>query len=127
MSSLRCCLRSGLAVACLLSAASRVSAQIVINEIHFDPPVATEPVEFIELFNRGTNAVNLSGWQLSDAVAYTIPDGTTLNSGGYLVIAQNPAALQAKFGISALGPWAGGLSNDGETIVLKPGDIVVVP
>jgi hypothetical protein len=94
-------------------------AQIVINEIHYDPDVKTEAVEFIELFNRGAGAVNLSGWQLSDAVSFTIPDNTILTSGGYLVIAQNPTALQAKFGVASLGPWNGRLSAQGEKIVLR--------
>jgi len=91
---------------------------IVINEIHYDPDVKTEHVEFIELFNSGSNTVNLSGWQLSDAVTFTFPGGTQLAPGGYLVVGQNPAALQGKFGVSALGPWTGALNNDGEKIVL---------
>jgi Lamin Tail Domain/CotH kinase protein/Bacterial TSP3 repeat len=95
------------------------SGQIVINEIHYNPDVKTEAVEFIELYNRGASAVNLSGWQLTDAVSFTIPNGTVLDAGGYLVIAQNPIALQSKFGVAALGSWIGKLSNEGDKIVLK--------
>lgn len=95
------------------------AGSIVINEIHYDPNVKTELVEFIELYNSGGAAADLSGWQLADAVDYTLPDGTILTAGSYLVVAQNPAAFQAKFGISALGPWAGKLNNDGEKISLK--------
>ncbi len=102
-----------------LAAAASLPAQVVINEIHYDPDVKTEPVEFIELFNRGTNSINLSGWQLSEAISFTIPNGTVLSSGGFLVVAQNPAALQTKFGASALGPWVGNLNNDGDKIVLR--------
>ncbi len=96
-----------------------LNSQVVINEIHYDPDVKTEPVEFIELYNAGGGAVNLSGWQFTDGVAYTFPNGTTLGAGGYLVIAQNPAALQSKFGVTALGPWAGKLSSSGEKITLQ--------
>jgi CotH kinase protein/Lamin Tail Domain/Bacterial TSP3 repeat len=103
----------------LIGTALSLPAQIVINEIHFDPDVKTEPVEFIELFNHGSNLVNLSGWQLTDAVSFTIPNGTVLNAGGYLVIGQNPTALQTKFGVLALGPWIGQLNNEGEKVTLN--------
>jgi len=88
-----------------------LAAQIVINEIHFDPDVKTESVEFIELHNAGGSAVNLSGWQFTEGVTYTISNGTSLAAGGHLVVAQNPTALLAKFGVAALGPWTGKLSR----------------
>ena len=114
------CYRLCLGVAAVIAAARlSLPAQIVINEIHFDPDVKTELVEFIELHNAGTSTVNLSGWQFTDGVTYTFPNGTSLAAGGYLVIAQNPAAVQAKFGATALGPWTGTLANEGEKIVLQ--------
>ena len=103
----------------VLAGACALPAQIVINEIHYAPDVATELVEFIELHNAGSSAVNLSGWQFTEGVTYTIPNGTTLAAGGFLVVAQNPAALQAKFGAAAFGPWTGQLSSEGEKIVLQ--------
>ena len=33
---------------------SHSSADVVINEIHYDPPDNTVPAEYIELFNQGT-------------------------------------------------------------------------
>ncbi len=94
-------------------------AAVVINEIHYDPDVKTEPVEFIELFNSGTNVVALSGWAISDGVNFTFPAGVEIAAGGYLVVAQDPAACQTKFGVNTLGPWLGTLSNEGERIVLR--------
>ena len=91
---------------------------IVINEIHYDPAVKTELVEFIELYNKGSAPVNLAGWRLADAVAYVFPAGTSIPANGYLVVAQNPTAFQAKYKVQALGPWTGVLSNEGETILL---------
>ena len=32
-------------------------ASIVINEIHYNPDVKTEPVEFVELYNAGVTPV----------------------------------------------------------------------
>ena len=91
---------------------------IVINEIHYDPEDKTRRSEFIELYNRGVHPVNLTGWQLSNAVDYTFP-GVTLLAGEYLVIAEDPATLLADFGATAIGPWVGGLSNQGERITLR--------
>jgi hypothetical protein len=108
-----------LVAALVIVPAFPLAAQIVINEIHFDPDVKTELVEFIELYNAGRNSVNLSGWQFTDGVTYPIPNGTALAAGGYLVVAQNPTALQAKFGVASLGPWTGSLASDGEKITLQ--------
>jgi len=104
----------------LWAACCQAAAQpsVVINEIHYNPDVKTELVEFVELFNAATNAADLSGWYFSDGISFTFPAGTLLPAGGYLVVAQDPAALRAKFGVSALGPWTGQLDNDGETITL---------
>ena len=103
----------------LLAAAFPSFARVLINEIHYDPPVKTELSEFIELHNSGAQVVDLSGWALSEGVTFQFPAGTTISAGGYLVVAENPAALQAKFGATALGPWVGLLANDGETITLR--------
>ena len=95
---------------------------IVINEIHYNPDVKTEPAEFIELYNRTAAPVDLSGWSFSSGVKYAFPKGTSIPSGGYLVVAGNPSFVQAKFGVSALGPFTGGLSKYGDKITLLRAD-----
>src|SRR5262245_15864979 len=97
-----------------------VSAAIVINEIHYDPDVKTEPVEFIELHNTGPNAVNLAGWTLSDGgnLNFAFP-ATNVAPGGFVVVAQNPSFLQTKFGVTGtIGP----LLADGTTSLSKYGE-----
>ena len=94
-------------------------SRILINEIHYDPPIKTELTEFIELHNNGASTVDVSGWSFTAGVEYTIPAGATIPAGGYLVVAENPSAFQAKFGTTALGPFIGLLANDGETITLR--------
>lgn len=95
----------------------------VINEIHFGPAddPTTGPVqqEFIEIFNPGDDPVDLSGWTLTEGVTYAFPNGTILNAGAYVCVAQNPTAFQAKFGFLPLGPYVGKLSNEGDHIVLS--------
>src|SRR6185369_1126536 len=106
----------------LLSAFAAVAAQnkVLINEIHYNPDVKTEQVEFIELYNNDTNAVNLAGWYFSEGISFTFPSNTTIAPGAYKVVAQNPIALQTKFGYAgALGPYSGALSKYGEKLTLK--------
>ncbi len=95
--------------------------EIVINEIMYHPPApplspAATSGQWLELFNRSANAVDLSGWQLDGGVRFGFPAGTTLAAGGYLVVAATPAAMN---GVPALGPWSGSLSHNSERILLK--------
>ena len=94
------------------------SNDIVINEIHYDPPNKTVPAEFIELHNQGAESINLLNWQLAGGLDFTFPN-IVLASGDYLVIAQEPAAAFAQFGVSALGPWVGKLRNSGDLVELR--------
>lgn len=96
-----------------------VPLSVVINEIHYDHDVKTEPVEFVELYNAGADPADLSLWYFSSGIDYTFPPGTVLAAGGYLVVSQSPAALQTKYGAASLGPYVGNLASDGETIRLR--------
>ncbi len=101
-------------------AAGAAAQSVIINELHVDPDVKTEPVEYIELYNRGP-AADLGGWKFDRGVDFTFPPGTVLASNAYLVVAANPAAVMAKFGVSALGPFEGTLANEGEEVRLVNG------
>ena len=49
---------------------------------------------------------DLSGFRIEGDVHYEFPPGTMLQSGGFLVVARDPAAVQSYYGISGvLGPW----------------------
>ncbi len=100
----------------LLIACGAVAAErVVINEIHFQPP-EKKPLEFVELFNVGDQPAKLAGWALDK---YKFPAGTEIAPGGHLVIAQDPVSLEKEYGVKALGPIAGKLSNEGEKLTLK--------
>jgi hypothetical protein len=94
-------------------------ADVVINEIHYNPAVKTDRTEFVELYNSGATSVALDGWKLAGAVDYTFPTGISLGSDRYVVISENPASIKTHLGVNALGPWGGVLSNEGETIELR--------
>ena len=109
-----------LAVCTLTAATGSLFAQsVLINEIFYDPPDNTQPIEFVELHNPGAAAVNIGGWRLEDGVLFTAPAGTTIPAGGYFVIAENAAAFQARFGFAPGGVFTGGLSSDGERLQLR--------
>src|SRR5881394_4042739 len=91
---------------------------IVINEIHYNPDVKTEPAEFVELFNAGTNAVDLAGWKFTGGLDFTVP-ATNVAPGRFAVVAQNPAFLATKYGAAgALGPF----KADGSSALSKYGN-----
>jgi hypothetical protein len=119
---------SGLCKAGLTTDGPGVAAPwVVINELHTNPDVKTQLVEFVELHNYGTTAVDLSGWSFIEGVFYTFPAGATLPAGGYVVVAENPEQLGAKFGTERVGlpgslvfgPYGGALAGDGERVVLR--------
>lgn len=93
--------------------------QVLINEIYYDPPDKTQRHEFIELHNAGTSAVDVSGWRIVSGVDFLLPAGSSIPAGGFLVIAENPAAFRSAFGFLPLGPWLGVLSNEGETVRIE--------
>jgi len=93
---------------------------IVINEIMYDSPSDHGNAEYIELFNRGAQTVNLSGWKISDGVGFDFPDNTNIGPGGYLVIAADKECLTAAHGnIPIVGNWRGGLRDGGELIRIE--------
>ncbi len=85
--------------------------------------------EFIELHNRSTTPVDLSGWSISDGIDFRFPQGATLAAGGYAVGARDPARMLTNYpGLSAavvFGPSQGSLANGGERLALaRPGTIL---
>jgi len=116
------------AVAALLGMLVSAEAQLVINEIHYRPgsgyPEKTG-LEFVELHNPGNDPVFVGGWSFTSGIRYVFPAGAVIPPDGYAVVAADPAAVAAQWGITGvLGPWAAdsGLANNGERIRLsRPG------
>ncbi|HYG24774.1 MAG TPA: lamin tail domain-containing protein [Verrucomicrobiae bacterium] len=92
---------------------------IVINEINYAPNGDGNPAEFIELYNPGTNSVDLSGWRFDSGITYTFPAGSLISSNGFVVISGDPARFAARWGFTPLGPWSGRLANEGEQVRLR--------
>jgi PKD repeat protein len=95
------------------------SDNIVISEIMYNPPDGgNDTIEFIELYNKGSVAVNLKDWYFSKGVTYVFPD-FSMPANSYHVVARDAVSMQYTFGISCA-QWASGFLDDaGEPIVLK--------
>ena len=98
-----------------------VIGAIVINELMYDPISGNDDDQYIELYNQGTNPINLAGWQFTAGVTFTFPS-VTLAPDGYLVVAKNLTNLLAKYpnlnNGNTVGNYSGKLSHNGELVVL---------
>ncbi|MBW8002451.1 MAG: PASTA domain-containing protein [Planctomycetes bacterium] len=102
---------------------------IVINEFMASNNTTTQDPQgeyddWIELYNHGTETVDLSGMYIADdSTLWQIPSGTTLNPGNYLIIwadediADNPSGIHADFKLTAGGDEVRLFKSDGTTLI----------
>ncbi|HLU49176.1 MAG TPA: lamin tail domain-containing protein, partial [Planctomycetota bacterium] len=98
-----------------------VAADVVVSEIHYHPLASEGEIEFIELENTTSRAIDLSGWAFTEGIAYEFPEGTVIEPHGLIVLCRDPDTLARSFGLdpSALHWWFGAsLDNGGERLVL---------
>src|SRR5262245_8246089 len=109
-----------------LVAAAR--ADVVINELMYHPSSENPAEEYIELKNTGAVPINVTGWQFTSGVTFTIPATPNIPAGGYLVVAANAAAFTAKYpGVTNfVAGWTGKLSNSSNNVTLADAAAVVV-
>ena len=100
---------------------AQADSLIVINELQYHPRSDDHGEEYIELYNPGPAAVDLSGWRFSDGIEYTFPVSASIPSGGYVVVGHDPATVETVYGIGGvLGPFVSGrLSNGGERVAIE--------
>jgi len=97
---------------------------IVINEIMYHHGTRDERYEYVELYNRGTETVSLSGWAFTDGISYEFNKGTEMPPGSYLVVAKDPYLLESVYdnlvvGSNLIGPYSGNLNDHSERIRLS--------
>jgi hypothetical protein len=88
-----------------------------ITEIMYHP--ADPNTEFIELTNIGSEAISLNKVAFTNGITYTFGD-VVLNPGAYVVVVENAAAFEARYGtgVNVAGQYSGFLDNAGEKIRL---------
>lgn len=110
----------------LLFVSVLASAQIVINEISYNPPESgQDSLEYIELYNAGSAAADLSGFSFTEGVDLTFDSGVSIDAGAYLIVCESPSAMMNVFGVGGI-IWDGGMSNGGELIALSDATGMVV-
>jgi hypothetical protein len=104
--------------------ASRAEAALVVSELMYHPVedavTQDETLEFVELYNTGAVSEELGGWAFTNGITYVFEPNTLLGPKSHVVIARDPDAVMAAYGITGvLGPFSGRLNNDGERIELS--------
>jgi hypothetical protein len=102
--------------------ASETPTAVVINEVMYHPISGNELDEYLELYNRGTGAIDIGGWRI-EGVGLTFPPGTSIDAGAFLVVARDPERLKSVHGLTGAvvhgTAWAGSLRDGGERIELR--------
>jgi hypothetical protein len=94
----------------------KVASEVVLNEVmtsneYSIPDQDNEYDDWVELYNNGTSAIDLTGYFLTDNVTeflqWEFPQGTSIDPGGYLIIwcdsDVGQTGLHANFKLSASG------------------------
>ena len=103
---------------------------MVINEINYNSSDDFNPGDWVELFNEGELDLDMSGWIFkddNDSNSYIIPEGTTIQADGYIVIVRNIDDFLDYFPeiTNIIGDFDFGLSSSGDGIRIYDSDQVL--
>lgn len=107
------------------------SSPVVINEIYYHPPYVPASVDctlrcsdayqWVELWNRSNDAVDLSGWKITKGISFTFDPGTSLAAGQGMVVVASLATFREEYPdvTNVVGNWSGRLSHASDTLNLR--------
>ena len=101
---------------------------LVIDEINFHSDSTTDAGDWIELFNHGASALDVSNAIIIDGTSFekycVIPNNTTIQPGARLVIYSDSTAFASKHpGVTnKIGPLCFKLNNAGQKLIMKDKD-----
>lgn len=128
------CLFSALLLVVLPASAP---AQVIINELMYHPDdgwqtnasgawvLVTNETEYIEIYNSGTNAVDLSTYRFDNGISCEFPPNTSLGAGAFLIVCKNRTAFTNAYtnvswtATNCVGDYKGNLNNGGERVTLS--------
>lgn len=115
MKKLLCCL---LFFQIAISSWGQDVPNLLITEIMYNDPSGPDSLEYLEIYNHGSEAVEMTLYQLAEAVTFTFPE-FLLEAGAFVIVAKEAATFENTFGLPAF-QWdaSQGLNNTGETIRL---------
>lgn len=95
-----------------------------VTEIMYHPPalgdIDGDRLEFLELKNTGTQALDISGVRFTDGIDFTVPMGTRLAAGDFFVLASDPESFRLRYPqVLPDGTYRKNLSNAGENVRLE--------
>jgi hypothetical protein len=77
-------------------------ATVTITEVMYNPAGSDAGREWIELYNNGSESVEITsgqkGWKVSDGSNHILAQALTVPPGGFVIIATNPATFRAQYG-----------------------------
>lgn len=108
-----------------LGLAATAQGQVVISEVLYDAPNNDSTEEFVELYNSGCSAVDLSGYQLQDNSTSFSLSGS-LPAGGYLTVARSSSGFYNLFGSNPdISGMTLALGNSGDYVKLLQGTSLI--
>ena len=85
------------AVVLLTGTTAALAQNVLINEIMYHPVSENLNESYVELYNPGPSAADLSGWQFTKGFRYVFPANTVMASGAYLVVAADGATFAGRY------------------------------
>ena len=115
-------LSADMTITAIFEEANSELTAIVINEINYNSDKDSETEDWVELYNKGDETIDLSGWILKDdddEHQFVFSDGTALSAGGFLVVCRDTEAFSSIHSTENIqGNMDFGLSSDGDCVRL---------
>lgn len=73
-----------------------LATNVVINEIMYNP-AGSDDYEWIEIYNLGTEEVNITGWVINGTIGGNTVLSGILDGNEYLIVAKNITAFQSRY------------------------------
>ena len=114
----------GTILTAILLTLAPLHAELVISEVMYHPlplsPADEEEMgEFIEIYNSGSESINLTGYHFDRGITYLFPNNSSISAKSYIVIAKTGEGLPVSLPKDRIFiGFSGSLSNAGETIRL---------
>jgi len=101
---------------------------LIISEIHYRPAISGDwagDYEFLELFNFGTETIDLSGFSFIAGVSFIFPFGIEILPEEYILVVKDLTKYN-HLAVKLFQWWDGDLNDSGEEIIMRDeGDEVV--
>jgi hypothetical protein len=115
--------KTGMQITAIFESDGSHYENIVINEISFNNAVTPDPGDWIEIFNKGSQDIDLSGFKMTDSDTshfFIFPTNTWIKSNDFLVVSNDLTKIKSVFGNvnNLFGPFYFGLGNITDTVRL---------